>query len=702
MDSSSNDETGDDLKSVDSKESPHSRGSASVSDADTDAELVSDTVSRASSSASDTPPQDINYDKLLNFILQITTGDNDLEGQIEKFVVNMINNIQSGADSILLKSMMIYFIVVIDYKLFTMQDDNEKAKNKIEIFKEVLSKNNFHESLIGNVIDETEIGEVLESIQNSDPLIQRFIDENKQYILAIINLMPYSYFNMFIDLYKFSKQAGGYGLIIGGYDHIIKSYTPIITPHNTLLQLTWYKDKIIKSIVTVENFLSSMWRSVDINNTFKYEHKSPKHQNDIKDAMNIIKQLKKHVDEQKSDTLSHEHKEMLKKMLDYIKTQLFGEIYGYWQGKEINYELFYNAADESIHTLYNLQPPVAGSTVAQFTSPAPVAAAEKKLSPRAADGSVSNKSELQDIERELQQLRERQTRMLLQYSHESDVQFTQLGSLYNGHRSQTPHTTSLGLSKLLPTTSQVHSMPPQTMFSSHANPQSAPATTPVRRKSDSELVREQHQSQSQKARASSSLTSHPPQSASPRRSHPPLSTRRSQPSLSPRTISAHATPPPPPPQPPRPVRHLPLPFIPQPPQKVDYHNLKYAKFKPLPEFTKYYPTYVGLAALKAVPLLKQVFNTDEQTIWKYMQKRSILFNKTNKEKEFASKLIFAVLAEQITKNIRNDFDIKDINFQNLIEIELLKMLNNDRESVKYMTKLVYKNIYDSIVIKLFE
>lgn len=85
-----------------------------------------------------------------------------------------------------------------------------------------------------------------------------------------------------------------------------------------------------------------------------------------------------------------------------------------------------------------------------------------------------------------------------------------------------------------------------------------------------------------------------------------------------------------------------------------------------------------------------------------MQKRSILFNKTNKEKEFASKLIFAVLAEQITKNIRNYFDIKDINFQNLIEIELLKMLNNDRESVKYMTKLVYKNIYDSIVIKLFE
>ena len=579
MGSSSNDKTGDDLKSVDPKENPYSRGSASVSASDTDAEPVSDAVSHASSSVSDTLPQDINYDNLLNLILDIT-DDNDLERQIEKFVVNIISNIQSRADTILLKSMMIYFIVVIDYRLHKMQDDNKKAKNKIKIFKEVLSKNNFHKLPIENVIDETEIGDALKSMQDNNPLFRRFINENKQHILAMCDLMPYSYFNMFIDLYKFEKLVDGHGSSIGMYGHIIESYTPILKPpHHTLPQLPWYKDKIIKSIVTVENFLSSIWRNLYTFETFKYEHKDPKHQNDIKDATNIIEQLKKHVDEQKDDTPSSAaHKEMLKKMLDYIKTQLFGEIYGYWQDKKINRELFYDAADESIRELYNLQQPLVELAVANFTSLA--ATAEKKLSPR-------NKQ----IENILQQ--------------------------------RTPPTTSLG------------------------------------------------------------------------------------PSLSPRTISAHAAPPP---HPPLPVRHLPLPFIPQPPQKVDYHNLKYAKFKPLPEFTKYYPTYVGLAALKAVPLLKQVFNADEQTIWKYMQKRSILFNKTNNktnnEKEFASKLIFAVLAEQITKNIRNDFDIKDINFrnfQNFIEIELLKMLtNNDIESVKHMTKLVYKNIYNNIVIKLFE
>ena len=152
--------------------------------------------------------------------------------------------------------------------------------------------------------------------------------------------------------------------------------------------------------------------------------------------------------------------------------------------------------------------------------------------------------------------------------------------------------------------------------------------------------------------------------------------------------------------PPRSVRHLPIFPIPLLPQKEDYHNLKYAKFVPSPEFTKYYSSYVGLAALKAVPQLTQIFNNNEQLIWKYMQKKSIEFNTYNKEEDFASRLVFDVLSEQIMKNIMVDFNIRGIKFKSLIDKELLLLLNKKYDGVKDITKASYKRMYDKIVLKI--
>ena len=142
-------------------------------------------------------------------------------------------------------------------------------------------------------------------------------------------------------------------------------------------------------------------------------------------------------------------------------------------------------------------------------------------------------------------------------------------------------------------------------------------------------------------------------------------------------------------------------IFPQPIHKENYYNLKYSKFKPIPEFATYYLSYVGLAALEAVPQLKQIFNNDEQLIWRYMQKKSIEFNTYNKEKDFGLKLIFFVLAEQITKNIITDFNVRNIKFQSFVEKELLILLENNYDNVKNITKTKYKKMYDKIVLKLF-
>ena len=592
-----------------------------------------------SPSKSSTMQPSINYDKVLNAILDVKedTDDATLTKQINTFVSEMFKGNISAA--ILPKSLTIYFIIVIDHILENSKEQyKDKARTKIKKFKDALSGINFQNLPIGDAFDEEEIDEVIESIlknKNNDNF-ERFITDNKQNIMNMFNLMPYSYFNMFIKLYKFYENNHNY--------HILFSYKTIITNfkydrNNHIIH--WLINKIIKTIDTIDFFANSIWDTYDYTLSI-YEDITNRTQNDITTIMNTIKDLEQHINTQ-NDLFGPVFKDMLVKILNYIKIQIFGEIYGYWQkqGRPLNSGVFYVAADDNIRKMYNL---------VQRTSSKSRTADPATQTTREIYENTTTLWDRPNIAKQSRGLNEQ-----FGILNEELDQLTKNGN--QTHNDEQRKRMRTLVEQMEDINEQIKKIGPFV----------------------ESIARKQYDDQHAPAPAPAALAPAPAAPAAPVAASVLPSWQ-------------HLGPP----------KRQPLYLFPQPPQKEDYHNLKYAKFKPLPEFAKYHSSYIGLATLEAVPILKRIFNTDEQTIWKYMQKRSILFSKTNKEKNFAQKLLFVVLAEQITKNIRNDFDVQNIGLQNMVEYELRKILKNDYTVMKYITKLDYKNIYNSIVLELFK